>query len=107
MYEDHTGFGGGSGSLPNPKSPESEPEYRRRLDRERHALGGVGGAVTECATAVEREPTARHLLQMLINEFESERDGLHALVRALPQELPYQADRALRNLITAARRGIR
>lgn len=54
---------------------------------------GVGYAVPV------REPSAREELARLSSDCEATAMDLDALSRALPMELPYRADRALRRLI--------
>ncbi len=46
-----------------------------------------------------RERTAREVLDDLFLKATYEREDLLELMKALPQELPYRADRALRRLI--------
>lgn len=46
-----------------------------------------------------RERTSRELLIELCMQKQVEADELNDLLKALPQELPYRADRALRRLI--------
>lgn len=49
--------------------------------------------------AASRERTAREVLAELCMLKQAEIDELNELLKALPQELPYRADRALRRLI--------
>ena len=54
---------------------------------------------TSAQNCCAREQTSRELLQNLCAETRFDLDGLQDLLKALPQELPYRADRALRRLI--------
>lgn len=56
------------------------------------------------ATPVCREQTSREVLADHLRSLEQEYADLDELRKALPLELGYQADRALRRLIQAARR---
>lgn len=53
--------------------------------------------IAGCETAV-RELTAREILTELKFKMEQEYADLDELLKALPQELPYRANRALRRL---------
>ncbi len=56
------------------------------------------GTIAACDTPA-REHTVREVLSELCMQKGVEADELNDLLKALPQELPYRADRALRRLI--------
>ena len=59
----------------------------------------AGCGPTAACDMLARERTAREVLAELCLQKGVEADELNDLLKALPQELPYRADRALRRLI--------
>lgn len=74
-------------------------DYDKQLEPDQSSTHGGG-----CCTTARREKTSRELLTDLWQEKCRELSQLEKLLAALPQELPHQADAALRSLIQAARR---
>ena|SRR6185295_3556579 len=69
-----------------------------RIYNQKNADAQCGSALKGCDTPA-REITSRELLAELCMRQQIEADELNDLLKALPQELPYRADRALRRLI--------
>lgn len=68
-----------------------EKEAKNVFDRTRETLQQTCG---------DRKPTPKEVLERRIEHLENKLRDLHALYRALPDEMSHEASRALRNLFS-------
>lgn len=80
---------------------QAKAEQARQYATQTHSVAECGpqcGAGPSLAKAV-RERTSREVLEERLCQMSQDYEDLSDLLKALPQELPYRADRALRKLL--------
>lgn len=75
------------------------------MDQERVVRPPMGGEENSKAAAIAREFTGRERIMMLADMLEREAFQLRKLVKALPEEMHWEANQALVALVARAGRG--
>ncbi len=80
-----------------------QKEYEKAKYAVQQPLGGTAGCGPSQGTASEYYANPRHLIDQEIEYHNRRANELHALLRALPQEMPVLAEKALLDLVTQSR----